>query len=60
MKKCTGQSQLQIPNVMYQLRLEGKVGNAELTTLDNIQLVAGYVTPVLEGTLLRLDCIDQG
>ena len=36
------------------------VANDILVTLNNIQLNAGFVTPILEDTSIRMDYVDQG
>ena len=36
------------------------MANDLLVTLDNIQLAAGFIRPILEDTNRRLDYIDQG
>ena len=56
----TLQDQLQIPDVIRQLRWDKTVANDILVTLDNIQLKAGFVTPIMEDTRPRMDYFDQG
>ena len=56
----TLQDQLQIPDIIRHLRWDKKVANDILVTLDNIQLNAGFVTPIMEDTSIRIHYIDQG
>ena len=56
----TLQDQLQIPDVIQQLRWDKTVYNGILVTLDNIQLNAGFVTPIMEDTGPRIYYVDQG
>ena len=42
------QDQLQMTDVIRQLRWDKTVANDILVTLDNIQLNAGFVTPIME------------
>ena len=51
----TLQDQLQAQNLIKHLRWGGKPANDILVTLDNIQLVAGFIQPVTEKTARRLD-----
>ena len=53
------QDQLQILDVIQQLRWDKTVASNILVTLDNIQLNAGFVTPIMEDTGLRMDYDDQ-
>ena len=54
------QDQLQIKNVIRQLRWDETVANDILVTLDNIQLNVGFVTPIMEDTGPQMDYVDQG
>ena len=51
----TLQDQLQILDVIRQLRWDKMVANDILVTFDNIQLNAGFVTPIMEDTGPRID-----
>ena len=42
------QTELQVPYLIKQLRMNGTVANDLLTTLDTLQLVSGLTTPVFE------------
>ena len=52
--------QLQIPYVIQYLRWDKMVANDILVTLDNIQLNAGFVTPIMEDRRLGINYVDQG
>ena len=54
------QSQLHLKYMIKQLRWDETVAGDILTTLDNIQLASGFVTPILEATVQPMDYIDQG
>ena len=54
------QDQLQITDVIRQLRWDKTVANDILVTLDNIQLNAGFAIPIMEDTRPRMDYVDQG
>jgi len=56
----TLQDQLQIPYVIQYLRWDKMVANDILVTLDNIQLNAGFVTPIMEDRRLGINYVDQG
>ena len=56
----TPQDQLQIPDIIRQLRWDKTVANDILVTLDNIQLNAGFVKPIMEDTSVRMDYVDHG
>ena len=54
------QDQLQITDVIRQLRWDKTVTNDILVTLNNIQLNAGFVIPIIEDTQPQMDYVDQG
>ena len=56
----TLQDQLQIPYVIRYLRWYKMVANDILVTLDNIQLNAGFVTPIMEDRRLGINYVNQG
>ena len=51
---------MQIPDIIRQLRWDKTVANNILVTLDNVQLDTGFVTPIMVGTSVRMDYVDQG
>ena len=56
----TLQDQLQILDIMRHLRWDKTVANDILFTLDNIQLNTGFVTPIFQGTSIRMNYVGQG
>ena len=54
------QDQLQITDVIRQLRWDKTVAHDILVTLDNIQLYAGYVIHIMKDTQPRMDYVDHG
>ena len=55
----TLQDQLQIPDIIQQLRWDKTVANNILVTLNNIQLNAGFVTPLMEDTGPRMENVNR-
>ena len=53
------QDQLQVVNVMNQMRWGQMDENYILVILDNIQFASGFIHPVLAETNQRLEYIDQ-
>ena len=56
----TLQDQVQIPYVIKQIRWGQTVANDMLVTLDNLQLMSGFVRPVMEFTETPLEFCDKG
>ena len=56
----TRQTQLHAKYFLKQIRWNQTVAGDLLTTLDNIQLASGFVSPILEETNPKLDYIDNG
>ena len=56
----TRQTQHHIKYMLKHLRWNQTVGGDIITTLDNIQLASGFVTPILEKTDPPIDYIDNG
>ena len=54
------QTTLQIPFLIKQLRMNTTVANNFLTTLNNIQLVSGLTTNILDNMNVPLDYMDTG
>ena len=54
------QDQLQIIDVIRQLRWDKTVVDDILVILDNIQLSAGFVIPIMEDTRPQMDYVDHG
>ena len=55
----TMQDQAQIPYLLKQLRWDKTVANDTLVTLDHIQLISGFVLPILNNTLEPINYIDN-
>ena len=56
----TLQDQLQIPYFIKSLRMNGQMARYFPTTLDNIQLDSGFISPIMEDITLPIDYIDKG
>ena len=56
----TRQTQHHVKGMIKYLRWDQTVGGDILTTLDNIQLASGFVSPLLEVTDKKIDYIDIG
>lgn len=56
----TLQDQLQILYLIKTARWDETVANDLLTTLDNVQLLTGFVSPILECTDIPIKYVDQG
>ena len=56
----TPQGQLQIPDIIQQLRCDNTAAKDILVTLDNIQLNEGFVTLIMKDTGPIIDYVDQG
>jgi hypothetical protein len=56
----TRQTQHHLKYILKQLRWNSTLANDILTTLDNIQLASGFVSPILENTKAKIDYIDRG
>jgi len=54
------QTELQVENVIKQLRNGGTVANDFLVTLDMIQLISGLTTPIFEYAEKKLEYLDKG
>ena len=55
----TMQDQAQIPYLLKQLWWDKTVANDTLVTLDHIQLISGFVLPILSNTLEPINYIDN-
>jgi len=55
----TMQDQAQIPYLLKQLRWDKTVANDILVTLDHIQLISGFVVPILDSTTKPINYIDN-
>jgi len=53
----TLQNQTQIPFMIEQLRWDKTLANDILVTLDHVQLLSGFTTPVMQNTANRIDYI---
>ncbi len=53
------QDQAQISYIIKQLRWDKTVANDILVSLDHIQLISGFVTPVLRNTMIPIGYIDN-
>jgi hypothetical protein len=53
----TLQNQTQEPFMLKQLRWDKTLANDILVTLDHIQLLTGFTTPVMQNTASKIDYI---
>jgi hypothetical protein len=51
------QNQTQEPSMLKQLRWDKTLANDILVTLDHIQLLTGFTTPVMQNTASKIDYI---